>query len=404
MAKLFKNGSAEAFSTESTDVSKTGNFKLPSGFNTINGIIVQPGYKLCVFQKDNQSGKNMCLTAGRHVLNQYGSEWLNGSYRLIKDCNHPSMMWDTDCNTVVDPLQVQDPCSIKGSVCYKNKVTYCNKLQISDSLDERCVPFCVKNPGQCDTYMKRYCNINENSGKLECSCLNSAASKYNPMCIDQKCIKHGYATADMIDKKCPSIIDCGIYHDIKETGLKIKFADSGIEDRCSGAAFKQGITTLDDLEKDKDTVAPILTPLSTLPAAPSQGSYLVWKILYFITLAMLTGVLFIYRSRIIISCYVALGRWGCLGAILMPLLILVIISYKVMVMQPAPPPTIIDPTAPPITGKRWGSCDKSDDCQGTDLGCYKTANTKQGRCMTEADCNWTTQNEGTISPNECSPF
>jgi hypothetical protein len=119
-----------------------------------------------------------------------------------------------------------------GLICGHTFLTHCNKAPITDT---KCLNFCKVNSGKCDDLMTRYCNEDSNKNSPECSCLNSPAINYNPICVDGKCIKDGYATQGMINQKpCPDIVDCRIYNSIAETGRNVEF-DAKIEQKCGQA-------------------------------------------------------------------------------------------------------------------------------------------------------------------------
>jgi hypothetical protein len=216
-------------------VNRPGRHGLPSGFQGVGSYYVPPGYEACFYHTndDPTDQKQICVNGpdGKNIYDLDPSllyQYPINEYTLIKNCDHPAMMWDDNCMQI-DPNNTKgEICADKNSQCYQNRITYCNKLQSSDSADPKCIAFCMANPGKCDLLMRRYCTDPINSDKVECNCLNSGAD--DPMCIDSRCIEHGYATKNMIDRQCRSTIDCDTYHDTKDRG--VDFVDKNIAQRC----------------------------------------------------------------------------------------------------------------------------------------------------------------------------
>jgi len=334
MAKLFKlneelgtDGTPKyrldegTFETDNYEVVQTGDFHAPAGFQDIGGIEIAPGYRLCVFSDYNQrdsSVNNVCFGEGRHSLPKLSNRWPKHtrSYTLTRQCNHHSNMWHPECNSM-DSKKV-----FNNNESYENKIKYCNSLQPEEGGQdvEHCSEFCRGKPGVCDTYMNKYCKIQEHQGKDLCKCINSPANLpsenknasldgnvlYNPLCIDAECIRDGYATTVMTDNRCQTGVDCGVYHDIKSRNLEMKYIDRDIAQRCSAEAFLKGATDAKDIGSRN-----VVTSMPNLIIAPESKtqSYLLIKIVLIIVIGIL---LFLYRGDAFRIC-LSIGSPVCYG-------------------------------------------------------------------------------------------
>lgn len=210
--------------------------RMPTGWErNISAVLVDEGVNVCFYDKQYLQGYTTCIGPGDYPdlrqLSRGNGNWHDviRSFHIRKDCDQPKWIWDKDC-FYADPERTIGNCRDKNSQCFRNRVMHCNK---SDNPDENCLNFCVKNQGECDQAISKYCKKPENKDKDVCSCLNSPARKYNPLCIDSRCARIGYATNSMLRQPCPAITDCGIYYDIKGTGGNIDFTDASLEQRCS---------------------------------------------------------------------------------------------------------------------------------------------------------------------------
>lgn len=233
----------------------------------VQGMRVQGGHEFCVFQDINAQGDKYCrLGPGEFQIPNSTNARSMKSYRLRKDCGEPKWMWDSDCDST-NPNKVLNSCRDKSGRCYQQRITYCNSL--GDRIDANCVKFCKANNGNCDSLMIRYCALQENKDKPECSCLNSPALKYNPVCVDGKCLRTGYATRTMMDKQCPSVVDCSVYYDVKDAGGTVEFTDNHIEQRCTStvvSAPAPAVPAPVPTHSDPRLVAPTAPP----PAVPAH--------------------------------------------------------------------------------------------------------------------------------------
>lgn len=286
MATFYKKDNYDP--NDTYDVTKPGVYNnMPAGWNNAaNSILVKDGYNICLFDNSyttmNDSKSESYCTTGISVksipkLNEIAKypgstgywgkccfnhsnccgsgyisnghhkgcgphkrrdwcvrpKWNNSvsSFQLKKDCDNPKWMWDDDCIHGY-PEKTTGSCSTKSSKCHNNRIIECNA---KNNQSDNCVNFCQANHGSCDDMMKNYCAKPENKDKDACACLNSPALKYNPLCIDGRCASIGYATKTMLDKPCPSTVDCSVYYDIKNVGQKVNFTDATINQRCSAS-------------------------------------------------------------------------------------------------------------------------------------------------------------------------
>lgn len=333
MAKLFKlneelgtDGTPKyrldegTFETDNYEVVQTGDFHAPAGFQNIGGIEISPGYRLCVFSDYNQrdrSVNNVCFGEGRHSLPKLSNRWPKNtrSYTLTRHCNHQDNMWHPECHNIDSKK------AIYNIESYENKLKYCKSLQPGiGGQDDHCADFCRGKPGVCDTYMTKYCKMQEHQDKGVCKCINSPANipsenktasldgevLYNPLCIDAECIRDGYATTVMTDNRCQTGVDCGVYHDIKSRNLEMNYIDKDIAQRCSTEAFLKGVTDAKDIEARN-----VVTPMPNLvkDKVPERQSYLLIKL---VLIGVIGTLLFFYRDNAFRFC-LSIGSPVCYG-------------------------------------------------------------------------------------------
>jgi len=237
MATFFKR---RDFQGDSLKIDKVGKYNtMPTGWNrAVQSMAIEEGYHVCMYDKQYLSSpvgySAYCTGEGNYFdLTQipFGKgTWQSRvqSFQLRKDCGNPVWMWDEDCK-YGNPERTVGNCSDKDSQCQRNRRVFCN--QVGNQTPE-CLEFCNSNHGVCDTMMYAYCKTDAGKDTDICSCINSPATKYNPVCIDSKCTRTGYATAPMMQQPCPSVVDCGVYYDIKGTGGNIDFTDATVAQRC----------------------------------------------------------------------------------------------------------------------------------------------------------------------------
>lgn len=118
--------------------------------------------------------------------------------------------------------------SDKDKVCHFRKREICNNPD--NEMTSDCLQWCKENPGECDNSMVKFCSLTENINNPLCSCINTfldvfmdngdvkKKTKFNPLCVDDKCIKSGYATQSMLTSRgngC-EIVNCNVYNLIKD--------------------------------------------------------------------------------------------------------------------------------------------------------------------------------------------
>lgn len=171
-----------------------------------------------------------------------------------------------DCYSIIkdfcikgDNLETQDVCKswcvANPEECLVYEAIYCNNPITFEETSLKsgfCKNWCHQNPGNCDQSVEIYCSDSANANDLYCACLNSQVKnykddqlhQYNPICVDQSCIDHGYQTSSMLSArgdKCQDIVDCSTYFDI-QAGGKVQFSDVNIQQRC-GAQSDSKIST-----------------------------------------------------------------------------------------------------------------------------------------------------------------
>jgi len=132
-----------------------------------------------------------------------------------KKCNAWCLTYPEACKTVKTQI-CSDPTKFKNN---KNK----------------CLDFCYLNPGKCDKAMFEYCKTPEGKLDPKCSCINSDINKtkYNPLCVDSKCIRNGYATNSQLVSRGGGcrIVDCSVVMDINAGG-NVEFDDVKVVQNC----------------------------------------------------------------------------------------------------------------------------------------------------------------------------
>ncbi len=96
-----------------------------------------------------------------------------------------------------------------GNYCYLWKVTVSDFQYCSTNPNcTYCKSVISATSGTADALMQSFCTANP--GNSHCSCIYSKSSGVgNPLCLDQTCIKSGYATGSMMAQKpCPTQINC----------------------------------------------------------------------------------------------------------------------------------------------------------------------------------------------------
>jgi hypothetical protein len=106
-----------------------------------------------------------------------------------------------------------------------------------------CKQWCKNQSGTCDEAAVAYCLANPTDPF--CSCLSSKAltkNIVNPKCVDAACISAGYLTSNMKSTACPSIIDCSIQADLRNSGVTL-VSTATIDQNC-GTSTNPGTGTI----------------------------------------------------------------------------------------------------------------------------------------------------------------
>jgi hypothetical protein len=155
-------------------------------------------------------------------VNTIGDNTCDPKYKNPKNCSQYLRDFCTN------DLPFRHPICKKwcGNGCKIRKAEYCNE----HIFEPFCQEFCHKNNGLCDSGMEQYCKVFPD--EEICSCINSKVQEYNPICVDRKCIDHGYQTISMMNARGQGcqIIDCK--SQINLENQKIDLHDIIIEQNC----------------------------------------------------------------------------------------------------------------------------------------------------------------------------
>ena len=149
-------------------------------------------------------------------------------------CTKDTIFHDNTCISFCSEPQNKEWCTMQ-------KHAYCNKKENIGS--ETCQMWCMMedNMGQCDQGMTEYCKDKKNKDKKICSCINSKATKWNPVCIDADCAGGGYQTNSMLTttRSGCNIVDCSQYVELNDAkaGQSINLTAS-FKEKCGQTTEK----------------------------------------------------------------------------------------------------------------------------------------------------------------------
>jgi hypothetical protein len=107
-----------------------------------------------------------------------------------------------------------------------------------------CQTWCKQNPGQCDNGSASYCANHPTD--TYCACITSPVTKYNPACVDTKCIGGGYVTSSMHAMgTCPNVVDCETQVQLNSAGRAV-VGNISLQQNCgntSGSGSGSGSVT-----------------------------------------------------------------------------------------------------------------------------------------------------------------
>jgi hypothetical protein len=160
-------------------------------------------------------------------------------------------------------------------------------------------------PGKsgCELWMADYCKRNPSAP--ECACINSPVAKsgkYNPLCVDAKCIQTGYQPANMIQARgssCPPITECNMIFDMKQNYGLINFQDAQFEQNCMTQVG--GVSTPATGQAKLPVVPqPTTPPAYNLPSStkydPNIVLFIVITFILFIFIAMFIVIIYSYSG------------------------------------------------------------------------------------------------------------
>jgi hypothetical protein len=289
-------------------VASKGGLYTFSEWRGARSLKVSEGYQLCLWREGNGSGDSRipngyCKTGTSPNGNQFQTtdyEWDMKSFTLKKDCKVPLMVWDPDCNTVSN--KVINDCSDKNSLCYKQRKGYCNRA--GDHVEDKCVDFFKDKNGEADDVMRRYCANPKNKDQPACNCLNSPVmsvdgGKYNPLCIDPKCINGGYVTTNMTARDCPNIVDCRTQLAIEEVGGSVDLTNVRIDQNCGNTSAAPAGSSGSSVQVPAVQAPSVQAPSVQAPSAPPtrrRSSRSLLKIIIAILIVVQIGGLVIFMD------------------------------------------------------------------------------------------------------------
>lgn len=147
---------------------------------------------------------------------------------------------------------------------------YCVALLNKGLSSDSCLDAVKHNTvGDYDDYMLRYCSLFEHKDKPECACINSDSVKYryNPLCIDKRCITDGYVTKSMEKSRGAEcqILDCSTYFNIVADG-SVQLTDDVVNNSC---LQQMSHSTTSVPTPIANTTTPIISNTTTTPLTPT---------------------------------------------------------------------------------------------------------------------------------------
>jgi len=185
------------------------------------------------------------ISTNQHCYNWCKSNKSNCENGIKQFCTTKNNLWESNLCT--------DFCTLSKNKnwCNDQKSKYCNSD--TNIKSEKCQNWCMSNMGLCDAGMRSFCKIHPKHDN--CACINSAVSKYNPLCVDTHCTTKGYATNTMISAKGSScnIVDCSQYLNLKDAiaGGNIELVPS-FEQKC-GSVINNEKNTDKSTEKSESS-------------------------------------------------------------------------------------------------------------------------------------------------------
>ena len=292
----------------------------------LDSFKLDPGLQLCLYNAPNYgtNENHSCfpdVSSGsieiRNLQNYPINSNSTSSFKINKDCSHPSRIWDDDCNkSAENTINVDKLDSTKSNVCNKadlfsdlNCQEWClkNPEKCSNSLVNFCnsddgikLPECQKlcksknGQGKCDAAAEKYCANNLSDNDF-CSCYDENAYKALPdklknvaqyknskaICYSGKCAQSGYLSTNMstvIKDTCPKCLQSVDFNslDLKNSQALI----DNIKLTCQNETTVQGAQQLtsspskgDTSKLGKDDTSSPDTKSTTTTISPSSDTY-----------------------------------------------------------------------------------------------------------------------------------
>lgn len=255
-------------------------------------------YNCCVLSNDTHDGK----TCDPKYRNRSNAECKN---HIKNYCSQGTRVLQESgiCKTFCEE-NPQDCAGLKSRKCNETK-----DLTVLEK--QKCVNFCLGTLGQgkCDTFMQKRCSDDDTKKNPECACINSEIKRYKPQCNDAACTTNGYMTGPMMaSSNCPSVIDCGVYFDIRNVSKDVRLSDVTTEQRCTGntdtvVAKPQTDDQVPDMDDDQvpdmgDDQVPVITDDNEVPTGKETSRrWIWWVVLVVVVLVIIIAVVFFaFRS------------------------------------------------------------------------------------------------------------
>ena len=188
--------------------------------------------------------------------------------------------------------------------------THAGKLSCCMGKTDRkiCGDYLPQGPG-CESWMRSYCKSYPKDPA--CACLLSpvaTSGKYNPICVDAKCISGGYLPQSMIQARgagCPNITECNMILDMKNNYGLINFKDASLVQKCESASGSaSGAPATPTIETPGSGPGTYIPPAPTLPkptkkpppAADNTTLFIMLGIILFVFLGVMLAVIVAYSG------------------------------------------------------------------------------------------------------------
>jgi hypothetical protein len=219
----------------------------------VRSVKVNDRYVLTIYDQAYYAGRSVKITGPANIpdiIKYSGGENLrfsNAAFSYQVQWLGPSDQWKAQCCT---GQNTSSQCAEYGlssttsSQCLNTMATYCTKPE--NITDPMCKTWCRSNTAYCDAAVRSYCATNPTDSY--CSCINSKVDdpRYglNPLCVDKQCMDYGYATTNMRNTQCPSVINCTVKNQLVNSG--VVFSNNVATDQNCGTNDSTTNPTSDD--------------------------------------------------------------------------------------------------------------------------------------------------------------